>query len=96
MQLAFLLRRIANITTGFRLILSTISVFGGGVFLATCLLDLLPDARESLRKIEKIEHITYSYPVVEIFIGVGFLLVLSIEQVSTLFKARANDFSNFV
>lgn len=58
-----------------------ISVFGGGVFLATCLLDLLPDAKESLKKIEKMRQINYSYPVMEIFVAIGFLLVLSTEQV---------------
>lgn len=76
-----MLRRIANITTGFWPILSVVSVFGGGVFLATCLLDLLPDARESLGKIEKMRQITYSYAVTEIFVAIGFLLVLSTEQV---------------
>lgn len=65
-----------------------ISVFGGGVFLATCLLDLLPDAKESLRRIEKMQQITYSYPVIEIFIGVGFLLVLSTEQIILFIREK--------
>ncbi|VIO88150.1 ZIP Zinc transporter family protein [Brugia malayi] len=85
---AFLLRRIANTTTGFWPVLSLISVFGGGVFLATCLLDLLPDAKESLRRIEKMQQITYSYPVIEIFIGVGFLLVLSTEQIILFIREK--------
>uniref|UniRef100_A0A8R1TRX7 Uncharacterized protein n=1 Tax=Onchocerca volvulus TaxID=6282 RepID=A0A8R1TRX7_ONCVO len=83
---AFLLRRIANITTGFWPLLSVFSVFGGGVFLATCLLDLLPDARESLRKLEEMQQITYYYPVMEIFIALGFLLVLSTEQVTMFIR----------
>uniref|UniRef100_A0A1I7V9A6 Zinc transporter ZIP3 n=1 Tax=Loa loa TaxID=7209 RepID=A0A1I7V9A6_LOALO len=85
---AFLLQRVANRTTGFGLVLSLISVFGGGVFLATCLLDLLPDAKESLRRIEKMQHISYTYPVMEIFVAVGFLLVLSTEQVIVFIREK--------
>ncbi|VDO43456.1 unnamed protein product, partial [Onchocerca flexuosa] len=86
LQFAFLLRRVANTTTGFWPLLSVFSVFGGGVFLATCLLDLLPDARESLRKLEEMQQITYHYPVMEIFVAVGFLLVLSTEQVTMFIR----------
>ncbi|VDK75072.1 unnamed protein product [Litomosoides sigmodontis] len=85
---AFLLRRIVNTTTGCLPLLSVISVFGGGVFLATCLLDLLPDAKESLRKIEKMRQINYSYPVMEIFVAIGFLLVLSIEQIVVFIREK--------
>ncbi|VDN21902.1 unnamed protein product [Gongylonema pulchrum] len=80
--LAFLLRRIAITSTGYPAkVFSLLSVFGGGVFLATCLLDLLPDAFSTLRRVEKLEKFTYHYPIVETLIAVGFLLVLSTEQV---------------
>ncbi|KAM3728909.1 Zinc transporter ZIP1 [Dirofilaria immitis] len=87
-SLAFLLRRIANTASGFWSVLSLISVFGGGVFLATCLLDLLPDARKSLRRIEDMQRITYHYPIMEIFVAVGFLLVLSTEQIAVFIRER--------
>ncbi|KAL3989362.1 ZIP Zinc transporter family protein [Acanthocheilonema viteae] len=97
---AFLLRRIANTTTGFLPALSLISVFGGGVFLATCLLDLLPDAKESLGKIEKMQQINYSYPVMEIFVAIGFLLVLSTEQIIMFIREKqqhgSTDMENLI
>uniref|UniRef100_A0A0R3RVE8 Zinc/iron permease n=1 Tax=Elaeophora elaphi TaxID=1147741 RepID=A0A0R3RVE8_9BILA len=85
---AFLLRRIANTTTGFWPVLSLISVFGGGVFLATCLLDLLPDAKESFEKIEKMQQIVCSYPIMETFVAIGFLLVLSTEQIVVFVREK--------
>uniref|UniRef100_A0A915PL70 Zinc transporter ZIP1 n=1 Tax=Setaria digitata TaxID=48799 RepID=A0A915PL70_9BILA len=91
----FLLRRLASTTTGRWPILSLISVFGGGVFLATCLLDLLPDAKESLRKIEEMQHFTYNYPIMEIFIAIGFLIVLSTEQVIiSIREKQRRDFAD--
>lgn len=60
------------------------SVFGGGVFLATCLLDLLPDAFTSLRRAEEFEKVTHHYPLIETLTAIGFLLVLSTEQVFIL------------
>ncbi|VDM99433.1 unnamed protein product [Thelazia callipaeda] len=80
-SIPFLLRRIQINSPNFLPLLSLVSVFGGGVFLATCLLDLLPDANDCLRKVEEMQHFTYSYPFVEVFIAVGFLLVLFTEQV---------------
>ncbi|CAG9530301.1 unnamed protein product [Cercopithifilaria johnstoni] len=97
---ALLLRRIANTTTGFWPVLSLISVFGGGVFLATCLLDLLPDAKESLGKIEKMQKIIYSYPVMEILVAFGFLMVLSIEQITVFIREKqwhgSTDMGNLI
>lgn len=56
---------------------SFISCFGGGVFLATCLLDLLPDAIESFGK----ANFDTSFPVAESAVIGGLLIVLFMEQI---------------
>ncbi|CAI4229856.1 unnamed protein product [Auanema sp. JU1783] len=50
---------------------------GGGVFLATCLLDLLPEGLESFEK----AGIEMEFPIAEAAIVAGFLMVLTIEQI---------------
>lgn len=65
-------------------ILSFISCIGGGVFLGACLLDLLPDSIESFEKTK----IATEFPVPLAFVAVGFLLVLTIDQVVKAAKDR--------
>jgi zinc transporter 1/2/3 len=76
---AFLLKRAAlhSHRSTLTVVFSLVSCFGGGVFLATCLLDLLPD---SIDCIEKAKFYKADFPVIELGVGVGFLLVLFIEQ----------------
>ncbi|KRX15358.1 Uncharacterized protein T07_4304 [Trichinella nelsoni] len=63
-------------------IFSVLSCFGGGVFLGTCILDLLPDTREVLDGVlyELFEEQS-SFPLAEFFAAIGFSLILCIEQV---------------
>lgn len=56
---------------------SFIACFGGGVFLATCFLDLLPDAIESF----EMTKFDIGFPFAEASVVMGLLIVLFIEQV---------------
>ncbi|VDO30299.1 unnamed protein product [Haemonchus placei] len=58
-------------------ITSFIACIGGGVFLATCMLDLLPDAVESFEK----SGCKSNFPVAEAAVAGGLLVVLTIEQI---------------
>jgi len=67
-------------------LVSYASCFSGGVFVAACMLDLLPEVEEAvqdlLEDLEK-QDVTFLslYPVAHFIIACGFLLILSIEQV---------------
>ncbi|KAK6012230.1 metal cation transporter, ZIP family [Ostertagia ostertagi] len=63
---------------------SFIACTGGGVFLATCMLDLLPDAIESYEK----SGFKSSFPVAEAAVAGGLLMVLTIEQVVLAVQER--------
>lgn len=63
---------------------SLLSVLGGGVFLSTCLLDLLPDAIKSVRLAEQHGHFKTALPIAEFIVAVGFAFVLSVEQVCSI------------
>uniref|UniRef100_A0A1I8C1Z4 Uncharacterized protein n=1 Tax=Meloidogyne hapla TaxID=6305 RepID=A0A1I8C1Z4_MELHA len=63
-----------------RKIISFISCFGGGVFLATCLLDLLPDSINGIRSAEKRLGHQLKFPLPAFCVSLGFLIVLILEQ----------------
>ncbi|XP_071166106.1 zinc transporter ZIP1-like [Mytilus edulis] len=64
----------------YRRILSTLSCFSAGVFMATCLLDLLPETIEALephiKESTKFKH----YPVAQFIMIMGLMLMLTVEQ----------------
>lgn len=67
--------------------ISLVSCFGGGVFLATCLLHLLPEARSQLSKGLLVQWgSVLSFPLTEFLCILGLLLVLVIEQVALSWK----------
>ncbi|KAM9309226.1 zinc transporter ZIP1-like isoform 2-T2 [Pholidichthys leucotaenia] len=79
-----------SLDPGFRgLLLSLISCFAGGVFLATCLLDLLPDYLQEIREAFSDAGITLQFPLPEFIMAMGFFLVLVLEQVVLAFKDRS-------
>uniref|UniRef100_A0AC34FUE9 Uncharacterized protein n=1 Tax=Panagrolaimus sp. ES5 TaxID=591445 RepID=A0AC34FUE9_9BILA len=81
-MLAFVLKNYAihRHTSTSTVIFSLVSCFGGGVFLGTCLLDLLPDSLECVEKAFAYLHQDANFPVAPFFIAAGFLFVLFIEQ----------------
>lgn len=64
----------------FKKVISVLNCFSGGVFLATSILHLLPEARESMEHAKEHFNLKTEYPLTELLLGVGFLLVLTIEH----------------
>ncbi|XP_030605851.1 zinc transporter ZIP3 [Archocentrus centrarchus] len=73
-----------------RLLLSLISCFAGGVFFATCLLDLLPDYLQSISEAFSSAGITLQFPLPEFIVAMGFFLVLVLEQIILAFKDQSS------
>ncbi|XP_054858914.1 zinc transporter ZIP1-like [Eublepharis macularius] len=61
---------------------SLLSGAAGGVFLATCLLDVVPDSLEHLREELSRQSFSLDFPMPELILALGFLLVLVIEHVA--------------
>ena len=61
--------------------LSLCNCFAGGVFFATCLLDLLPMIRDKYQQAFSLAGIHTVFPVAEFTTCVGFFLVLTVEQI---------------
>ncbi|XP_040899600.1 zinc transporter ZIP1-like [Toxotes jaculatrix] len=76
-----------------RRLLSLISCFSGGVFFATCLLDLLPDYLQGIGEAFSNAGITLQFPLPEFIVAMGFFLVLVLEQVVLAFKDQSSLFS---
>ena len=64
-----------------QLFLSLCNCFAGGVFFATCLLDLLPMIRDKYQQAFNLAGIHTVFPVAEFTTCVGFFLVLTVEQI---------------
>ena len=60
--------------------LSYCNCFAGGVFFATCLLDLLSMIREKYQEAFNLAGIHTVFPVAEFTTCIGFFLVLTVEQ----------------
>ncbi|XP_026228995.1 zinc transporter ZIP1 [Anabas testudineus] len=73
-----------------RRLLSLISCFAGGVFLATCLLDLLPDYLQGINEAFSSAGITLQFPLPEFIVSMGFFLVLVLEQIILAFKDQSS------
>merc|ERR1719347_1361127 len=75
-----------------RLVISFSSCFAGGVFIAACLLDLLPDVEESFKKVlDEIKDqykVDFDYPVAQFVIVFGFFVILTIEQTVLHFQEQ--------
>ncbi|KAM8920756.1 zinc transporter ZIP1 [Pelodytes ibericus] len=87
----FLFRRQGTLdASGTRLrTLSLVSCFSGGVFLATCLLDLLPDYLASINDALGKMNITLQFPLQEFILTMGFFLVLVLEQIVLAYRDQS-------
>lgn len=63
-----------------RTFLSLISCFAGGVFLAACLLDIIPDYLSDISTELNARHVETSFPLAEFIIAAGFFTVLILEK----------------
>lgn len=61
--------------------LSYCNCFAGGVFFATCLLDLLPMIREKYQQAFNLAGVHTVFPVAEFTTCMGFFIVLTVEQI---------------
>jgi zinc transporter 1/2/3 len=59
--------------------LNSLQCLACGVFLATCLLHLLPEAREAISESQL--HVAHDLPLTELLAALGFLLLLVVENV---------------
>ncbi|XP_022067149.1 zinc transporter ZIP1 [Acanthochromis polyacanthus] len=64
-----------------RTVLSLISCFAGGVFLAACLLDIIPDYLSDINAELDARKVETSFPLPEFIIAVGFFTVLILERI---------------
>lgn len=62
--------------------MSLLNCFAGGVFLGTCLLDLLPEVQENIDDMVKKLNISTSFPIAEFLVVLGLFIVLIVEQIS--------------
>ncbi|XP_023322720.1 zinc transporter ZIP1 isoform X2 [Eurytemora carolleeae] len=71
-------------------VLSFASCFAGGVFIAACLLDLVPDVEEKINEVlEEIKDsygVDVEYPLAQFIIVMGFFLILTVEQTVLYFQ----------
>ncbi|XP_071119075.1 zinc transporter ZIP1-like [Haliotis cracherodii] len=73
---------------GYKRVISFLSCFAAGVFLATCFLDLLPDVRRKLTNVLDVMEIYTGFPVAEFVMVIGLFAVLITEQIVISVKER--------
>ncbi|KAK6018395.1 hypothetical protein OSTOST_16023, partial [Ostertagia ostertagi] len=62
-------------------IISLLSCFAGGVFLAVCFLDMMPDAYESYGNWKTLSGFKSDYPFVPLLFTIGFFMVKIFEEI---------------
>lgn len=72
--------RDSNGTDTHRAVLSLISCFAGGVFLAACLLDIIPDYLSDISTELSSRQVQTSFPLPEFIMAAGFFTVLILER----------------
>ncbi|TDH16841.1 hypothetical protein EPR50_G00002320 [Perca flavescens] len=64
-----------------RTVLSLISCFAGGVFLAACLLDIIPDYLSDINAELNAQKVEINFPLPEFIMAAGFFMVLILERI---------------
>ncbi|KAM9817389.1 zinc transporter ZIP1 [Neosynchiropus ocellatus] len=72
--------RDTNGTETHRTVLSLISCFAGGVFLAACLLDIIPDYLSDISDELVEQNVQTNFPLPEFIMAAGFFMVLIVEK----------------
>lgn len=72
--------------------MSLLNCFAGGVFLGTCLLDLLPEVQDNINDVMTQLNIGSSFPVAEFLVVLGLFIVLIVEQISLDCKTDSTRF----
>lgn len=75
-------RRFTNSVNILNNIISILHCFSGGVFFSTSILALLPEAREQVEKAGIALKGNEEYPASELILGIGFLFILVLENVT--------------
>ncbi|KPP78592.1 hypothetical protein Z043_101898 [Scleropages formosus] len=79
-------------TEAHRVVLSFISCFAGGVFLAACLLDIIPDYLSDIGEEMKVRGLNgTSFPLPEFIMACGFFMVLILERVIQNFTGHQGE-----
>ncbi|XP_074521714.1 zinc transporter ZIP1 [Halichoeres trimaculatus] len=73
--------RDTNATETQRTVLSLISCFAGGVFLAACLLDIIPTYLTDMTNELDARSVETSFPLPEFILAMGFFAVLIVERI---------------
>ncbi|KAM6950158.1 zinc transporter ZIP1-like isoform 2-T2 [Lycodopsis pacificus] len=73
--------RDTNGTDTHRTVLSLISCFAGGVFLAACLLDIIPDYLSDINAELDARSVETTFPLPEFIMAAGFFMVLILERI---------------
>ncbi|KAG8430984.1 hypothetical protein GDO86_019612 [Hymenochirus boettgeri] len=69
--------------------ISLSSCFAGGIFLSTCLLDMMPGYLSAINDALRELNITLQFPLQEFIMAMGFFLVLVMEQISLGYKEQS-------
>lgn len=82
------LTRNCQTSKSFKKVMGVLNCFSGGVFIATSLLTLLPEGRQAAEEAFNLKDNDTEYPVTELIMGLGFLLILVIENATVSFYAK--------
>ncbi|KAL7405503.1 hypothetical protein ABVT39_002064 [Epinephelus coioides] len=83
--------RDTNGTETHRTVLSLISCFAGGVFLAACLLDIIPDYLSDINAALDSQKVERNFPLPEFIMAAGFFTVLILERLVLNCRERAGS-----